>query len=238
MKFRKNKKGFSLTEILIAVGTLAIGMIFIAGIFPAGILFTSKATERTIAAEAASEAFAKVKLLAEDPCCPIFASYFETDQTFQFSEVVDFFRTRYFSLEPLKPSVFAYPSTEKVPDDLKQYYWYAHGRRVGDSVQVTVFIYRKTAQTTAIAYPGTAPFDVDGSADNEITIMDEDINVFSVGETIIGYRDSGRYRIMDINDNVLILDKNWQGGDRFWAIPESIKQYFRCIGVYQKIMGF
>jgi len=240
MKSRKNKKGFSLTEVLIAVGTLAVGMIFIAGIFPAGILFTSRATERTIAAEAASEAFAKVQLIASDPCCPIFASYFEADQTFQFSEVVDFFRTRDCGLDPLKSSVFAYPSTDKVPADLKQYYWYAHGRRVGDSVQVTVFIYRKTAHTTAITHPGTAPFDVDGSADNEITVSGEDIDSLSasIGETILGYGDSGRYRIMEINGNVLTLDKNWQGGNRFWATPESIKQYFRCIGVYQRIVGF
>ena len=62
-KLCKNR-GFSLTEVLIAVGILAVGMIFIAGVFPAGIYLTTIATERTIAAVAADEAFAKIKIYA------------------------------------------------------------------------------------------------------------------------------------------------------------------------------
>ena len=56
--------GFSLTEVLLAVGTLAIGMIFISGTFLTGIYFATIATERTIAAVAANEAFAG-KLVTE-----------------------------------------------------------------------------------------------------------------------------------------------------------------------------
>ena len=47
-----------------AVGIMAVGMVFIAGVFPVGIHFTTIATERTIAAVVADEAFAKIKLYA------------------------------------------------------------------------------------------------------------------------------------------------------------------------------
>jgi Tfp pilus assembly protein PilV len=59
--------GFSLTETLLAVGTLAIGMMFIAGTFLTGVYFATVSTERTIGAVAAEEAFAKVRLYALDP---------------------------------------------------------------------------------------------------------------------------------------------------------------------------
>lgn len=59
---RHNKSGFSLTEVLLAMGTLVVGMIFVAGVFPMAIQLTTIATERSIAAVAADEAFAKVRL--------------------------------------------------------------------------------------------------------------------------------------------------------------------------------
>jgi len=62
--------GFSLTEVLLAVGTLAIGMIFISGTFLTGIHFSTIATERTIAAVVADEAFAKIRLYGVDPVDP------------------------------------------------------------------------------------------------------------------------------------------------------------------------
>ena len=64
MKKLHNRNGFSLTEVVLSVGTLAIGMIFIAGVFPAAIHFTTIATERTVAAIVADEAFAKTRLYA------------------------------------------------------------------------------------------------------------------------------------------------------------------------------
>ena len=63
-KLRNFNKGFSLTECLLAIGILAVGMLFIAGVFPVGIHFTTVATERTIAAVVADEAFAKIRLYA------------------------------------------------------------------------------------------------------------------------------------------------------------------------------
>ena len=44
-----------------AVGLLAVGMLFIAGFFPVGIHLTTVATERTMAPIVADEAFAKIQ---------------------------------------------------------------------------------------------------------------------------------------------------------------------------------
>ena len=60
------KKGFSLAEVLIAVGIFAVAMMFIAGVFPVGIHFTTVSIERTTAAVIADEAFAKIKLYGID----------------------------------------------------------------------------------------------------------------------------------------------------------------------------
>ncbi|MBN1505358.1 MAG: hypothetical protein JW955_00850 [Sedimentisphaerales bacterium] len=54
-------------ETLLAVVTLAIGMLFIGGTFMTGVYFASLSTERTIASVAADEAFAKIKLYGLDP---------------------------------------------------------------------------------------------------------------------------------------------------------------------------
>ncbi|GAF90301.1 unnamed protein product, partial [marine sediment metagenome] len=58
-------KGFSLAEVLLAISTLAVGVLFVAGVFPVGIHLTTVAIERTIAVIAADEAFAKIKLYAK-----------------------------------------------------------------------------------------------------------------------------------------------------------------------------
>ena len=67
MSCRLKNHGFSLTEVLIAVGILAVGMTFIAGVFPVAVHFSTLANEQTLAAVIADEAFAKVRIYGVDP---------------------------------------------------------------------------------------------------------------------------------------------------------------------------
>ena len=56
MRKKHQHRGFSLTEVLLALGTIAVGMTFVGGTFLVGIYFSTIATERTIAAVVADEA--------------------------------------------------------------------------------------------------------------------------------------------------------------------------------------
>jgi prepilin-type N-terminal cleavage/methylation domain-containing protein len=58
----KRQPGFSLTEVLLATGILAIGFVLIATIFPAAIKLTAMAAEKTLAPAMAEEARAAVRL--------------------------------------------------------------------------------------------------------------------------------------------------------------------------------
>ncbi len=174
MRKSPNNNGFSLTEVLLAVGTLAVGMLFIAGVFPVGIHFATIATERTIAVIVADEAFAKVRLYAiGDPNTGtggIDFTKLTIDRLTDFSNAAN-----------IDPNEFAYPSTD-TPIIEKQYYWSALCRRVDDPdpssrlVQVTVFVCRKVGSNTtyqgwAINWPVPVKVEVsNGSGDNELKI--------------------------------------------------------------------
>ena len=153
--------GFSLTEVLLSVGILSVGMIFIAGVFPVGIHFTTIATEQTIAAVVADEAFAKIKIYAiGEPSknAPgndnIDLDQLETDglKPDEFTKFDDIFPAAA-NIDPnLKENEFAYPSADT--GSQKQYYWSALCRLTEEykkdynpnpPVQVTVFVSRKVS---------------------------------------------------------------------------------------------
>ncbi|MHC5074855.1 MAG: type IV pilus modification PilV family protein [Planctomycetota bacterium] len=66
MNDRKITKGFSLIEVLISIGILAVGILLVASVFPVALHFATEATERTISSAIAEEAFSKLKLFAMD----------------------------------------------------------------------------------------------------------------------------------------------------------------------------
>lgn len=153
---RQDANGFSLMEVLLAVGTLAIGMLFIAGVFPVSIHFTAVASERTIAAVAADEAFAKIMLYVRDPCCPLVAADFQNfppppppSLSISFWDAANNKRYAYMPLPvPILPSEFYYPSTT-VDSSQKQYCWSAICRMLDPcDVQVTVFVSRRVGAGT------------------------------------------------------------------------------------------
>ena len=153
MAGRLRNDGFSLTEVLIAAGILAIGFAFIAGLFPVGVKLTAIATEQTIAPIVADEAIAKIKLYGE--------LYTELDNEPNLVDVL--YRAKFGFLpsysngyvdfadalpgipngDPCEIDEFAYPSADITPE-LKKYHWSALCGLQGDgNVHVTIFVSRK-----------------------------------------------------------------------------------------------
>ncbi len=132
----KNRRqaGFSLTETLLAVGTLAIGLMFIAGTFLTGVYFSSTSTERTIGTVAADEALAKMRIYGLDPN----NANLKTDGFVPYEQLMT-----------IPAEEYLYPSTRE--ESTRQYSWAALCRRMSaDSrlVQCTVFISRQIAGAT------------------------------------------------------------------------------------------
>ena len=241
MNSKFKKSGFSLTEVLLAVGTLAIGMIFISGTFLTGIYLSTIATERTIAAVVADEAFAKIKLYGIDPADTDLA----VDQLISFE-----------TLNPIAADEFTYPSIKTRSN--KQYYWSALCRRENSDdnnrlVQVTVFINRKIGGGTIYSGGATKPVPVKvgvstvlGASDYKrltINVAGEE-NLINDGCTIADNQTGRLYRVVqrDANvPNIIQLDRAWQGGSTgtVWVIPPPVGGGKNpCIAVYQKVIRF
>ena len=257
MRESYNNRGFSLTEVLMSVGILAVGMIFIAGVFPVGIHFTTIATERTIAAIAADEAFAKIKVYAiDDPKPPydvIDLSKLKDDEFMDFNapDIDDVFpATKY-----MDANEFVYPSTGT--GAAKQYCWSALFRRVGAGrlVQVTVFVSRKVGSHLqyqdpdgggVVDWPRPVPVDVSrGSKDNELKIEElEERDFINDGYTIVDDRTGRIYRVLEryaSPDDTILLDRDWQGGPtgEVWVVPPPVGgSRYPCIAIYQKVIRF
>jgi hypothetical protein len=238
MRTKRKNDGFSLTEVLMSVGILTVGLIFVAGVFPVGIHFATIASERTIAAVVADEAFAKIKLYGVDvddltrwpgvPTQPL-----DIDRTL---ECVDFNDVSYV---PLNFNEFAYPSTG-VDISEKKFYWSALCRRKDPStslVQVTVFVYRKVGavksywdrelmtdpplQTAVVPKPIKAAVRWTGPNLNELVGLDlyssddiDEATFINDGCTIVDDQTGQRFRILEryisaTDDDIILLDGNW-----------------------------
>ncbi|MHC4215029.1 MAG: type IV pilus modification PilV family protein [Planctomycetota bacterium] len=139
-------KGFSLTEVLMAAGILAIGFAFIAGMFPVGVKLTALTTEQTIAPIVADEAIAKVKLYGE----------LYTELVTEPNLVDVLYATRFTYSNPYVDfgdillnvprgefGEFTYPSTDISPEP-KKYNWSALCGLLSDgNIHVTIFVSRK-----------------------------------------------------------------------------------------------
>lgn len=240
MRKRTHYKGFSLAEVLLAVGTLAIGMIFIGGTFLTGIYFSTIATERTVAAAVADEAFAKIRLHGINPA----------DASLATNQLV-----RFKALNPITDNEFAYPSAKTTA--VKQYFWSALCRSVRSDptnrlIQVTVFVSRKVGSATT--YPGgtTRPIPVQVSVSspgtgnqNQLAIsIPAEQTYINGGCTIVDNQTGLLYRVVQRDadaPNVITLDKIWYGQTTgsVWVVPPPVGGgKDPCIAVYQKLVSF
>jgi len=244
---RAMRHAFSLTEVLIAIGLLAIGMLFIAGAFPVSIHFTAVATERTIAPIVADEAFAKLKFYGPD-----------------------------FNNAPISDAEFAYPSTPSpsapTPDpNSRQYWWsflYDPDPIDPNTINVVVFVFRKAGVSsqywvraslvvpTLQIYPHPELIYVSVSVSpsgrpDELMINDlvadsvDEATFINDGYTIVDDASGLIYRVLErypTSPNIIRLDRDWVGPlppNLVWvASPPVNGGRYPCIGVYQKVLHF
>jgi hypothetical protein len=228
-------------------------------VFPAGIYLTTIATERTIAAVAADEAFAKIKIYATgDPNRPInYGTLTENALAYDFNDIFP-------AIRDANCNEFLYPSTG-TDDSAKQYYWSALCRRAGSDpnrlVQVTVFVSRKTGPNLKYLAPpdgsGTVVWPrpvrvsvVQGVSANELRITGEKTYIndgYTIVDDKVGriYRVLERYKFPD--DDKVLLDKAWDSnsGSPVWVVPPPVtgtppvpNGRYPCIAVYQKVIRF
>jgi type II secretory pathway pseudopilin PulG len=239
--------GFSLTEVLLAVGTIAVGMLFIAGVFPVAIHFTTIASERTVAAVVADEAFAKIRLygvIADFNSWPVPPAVACVD----FRDVAN---------GVINLDEFSYPSDPNRDISDKQFYWSAlcrlpEGNYLTNDpnrlVQVTVFVCRKVGRGSMYqGMPGDRPVPVSVGVVAIVapdTLQIAQPEFIGDGYTIVDNVSGQIYRVLERDAVVpdrIILDRPWQGSDigSVWVIPPPTSGGRNpCIAVYQRVIRF
>jgi type II secretory pathway pseudopilin PulG len=261
MARKRQQHGFSLTETLMAVGTLAIGMTFIAGTFLTGIVFSTVSTERTVAGVAAEEAFAKIQIYRLNPG----HASLKTGGFVPYEDLVT-----------VPAGESRYPSIRK--EGARQYSWSVICRRVADSndlVQCTVFVSRETGgnpsywkrmsgagwpQLEASDLPRPVRINVGQSAalagTAEVEVKDavagdpiDERTFVNAGSILVDDATGQVYRVLErsaVNVGNVTLDRLWEGGDLttanggwVWIVPPgSTGGRIPGVAVYQKIIRF
>ena len=135
----ENKNGFSLTEVLLAAGVLAMGFVLIALVFPVGIKLTSMSAEKTMSPVIAEEAKNIVWLYGLDPLNPLFTSTISTYSKLFSSEYLTSQSLRYYYREMKDYTLAQFdpddPVTYPIPaGDFPALYTYINDQLAEDSL--------------------------------------------------------------------------------------------------------
>jgi prepilin-type N-terminal cleavage/methylation domain-containing protein len=246
MKTRTIKKGFSLTEVLMAMGIFTIAMLFIAAVFPVAIRFTNISTDRINASAATDEALAKVRLYGSLDTSWTKRIY--VNECNDFNNVIVDANLAHLMLMPdadYRKAEYRYPSVE-FSKGSNYYYWSALCRRVDtNNVEITIFI-SKSAGNNARYYPWDAvkgdfnyyprlvKVAVTNAGVDELKIsVVGDESFVNAGDTIVCNSDGVQYRILERfidklvpgdTGSLLRLDREWIGGasNIIWLIPGPV----------------
>jgi len=260
------KKAFSLTEVLLALGILSIGMVFVAGVFPVAIHLTTVSTEQTTAAVIADEAFAKIRLYAEGDPTDMSDDISGLSDTELRPTCIEDFNDVFPAATERLEGEFVYPS-DNSDISQKRYSWSVLLREVDSStnppVQATVFVCRKTGSALLFYQPDDKGNFIPGvgndwpvpikvavdstGRDNTLRIEKfDEIQFINDGSTIVDDETGDIYRVLTRykppNQRIIELDRPWQGSGApkdVWVIPPAANGGRNpCIAVYQRVLNF
>lgn len=159
MNGSSRQNGFSLTEVMMAAGILAIGFMLVAGSFPVAIKLTAEKTEGSIGAVTANEAFAKIRIYYVNSV----NLYSDRQRPFSRFLLADDYGLTEWQLDRLLLAESCYPSTNSPIEDVDSgawddrlgqgYTWSALLRKTDSgNLQATVFVVRLTEGNSQYKY--------------------------------------------------------------------------------------